>query len=840
MSRYRGVFTLVLCGLCVGAAGGHQARQPAAPTTAKTLDIRRSTFDLRRGSRFLQIHPRAWAGSSVNVVANVRQALLTHGRTQYAAFYDAEGFMVLASRPIGSDAWKTQRSQYRGTVADAHRSISLAVDGTGLLHVAWDQHGNPLNYVRGIAPGSLELGAKTTMTGQHESRVTYPQFFAPPGGDLLFLYRDGEVGSGALVLDRFSIRTHQWSQVQQSLIDGEGKRSPYWAMTVDARGGLHVAWTWRDSADVATNHDLAYARSTDGGQTWTRSDGSRYELPVTAGNAEYAAKIPTGSNLMNPPVVAADGQGRPYIATYWSPAPGTPPRFHVLHRSGSGWAVIAGPARSTAFSLSGSGTKRPPISRAALFVESASGPIHLVYRDDARSGRVVLASLDRVSSGIWREVELTARSVGAWEPACDPAAWRRFGQIQMLLQEVTQLDGNDRSPAKTPPTPIGNLIVSPGELRPSVEAPLPASSAARSVGAEPVKVRTASQDGGRAASRQEVLATMRRVADWQLANMPDPARRHPRGWEVAPFYLGLLALDGVAPDRTYLEAMVRFGDANQWQPHARPYHADDHCVIQAYLETYRIRRDRKMLEPSKQRLDYVLAHPSSVSMDWDPPQCQERWTWCDALFMAPTSWLEMWEATGDRAYLDFMDREWWATTDRLFNPATGLFYRDESFLDLREPNGRPIHWSRGNGWVFAGLARVLQQFPRDHANYARYRDLYLAMAKAVLAAQQPDGLWRSGLLDPAAHPDRETSGSSFYAFGLAWGVNHGLLDRRRVEPPVRRAWNALTRCVTPDGKLEHVQPIGAGPQRFDPQTTEPFGVGAFLLAGSEVYRLGGN
>jgi rhamnogalacturonyl hydrolase YesR len=775
-------------------------------------------------ARYLPIAASAWAGSSVNVVANVQQSLVTDRLTQYAAFYDADGFVVLARRTLGSDLWETRRSQYRGTVADAHRSISLAVDGAGRLHVAWDHHADPLRYARAVAPGSIELGAKTAMTGQREARVTYPQFFRLPDGDLLFLYRDGESGSGALVLNRYSVATGQWTQVHQNLIDGEGQRSPYWGMTIDGKGVLHLAWIWRDSPDVATNHDLAYARSADGGATWTRSDGSPCPVPITAASAEYALRIPQGSNLMNSPAVAADGQGRPHIATYWSPAPGAPPQFHVVRHDGTKWTVTAGPARSSTFSLSGTGTKRPPISRAIVLVES--GYVHLVYRDDLRGGHVIFASLEGVKTGNWQETELTRESVGAWEPSCDPVAWKRMGQIQMLLQNVAQLEGSDSAGAKVAPTPIGTLVFSPGAYRLAAQPHTPARPASAA-------------DLDRAIARGDVLALMRRVADWQLANFPDPASRHPRGWEVAPFYIGTLALDRIAPDRRYQDAMIDRGEANQWEPHSRPYHADDQCVIQAYLELYRVRRDPKMLEPSKKRLDYVLAHPSNVAMDWDPPKCQERWTWCDALFMAPMSWLEMWQATGDRAYLDFMNREWWATTERLFKPAAGLYFRDESFLDLREPNGRTIHWSRGNGWVFAGLSRVLGLFPKDHPDYPRYRQLYLDMAKAVLAAQQPDGLWRPGLLDPAAHPERETSGSSFYTFGLAWGVTHGLLDRARVEPAVRRAWNALAACVTPEGRLEHVQPIGAGPHGFDPKSTEPFAVGAFLLAGSEVYQLAG-
>jgi rhamnogalacturonyl hydrolase YesR len=199
----------------------------------------------------------------------------------------------------------------------------------------------------------------------------------------------------------------------------------------------------------------------------------------------------------------------------------------------------------------------------------------------------------------------------------------------------------------------------------------------------------------------------------------------------------------------------------------------------------------------------------------------------------------LYEATGDHRYLDHMNREWWATTDALYVPGDRFFARDQSFLDLRERNGRGLYWARGNGWVVAGLARVLDLFPKDHADYPRYLALYRDLMEAVLAAQQSDGLWRPGLLDPSTHPARETSGSAFNTFALAWGLNRGLLDRARFEPAARRAWLALAECVNADGKLEHVQPIGAAPEGFDPHHTEPFGVGAFLLAGSEIYRLAG-
>jgi rhamnogalacturonyl hydrolase YesR len=362
----------------------------------------------------------------------------------------------------------------------------------------------------------------------------------------------------------------------------------------------------------------------------------------------------------------------------------------------------------------------------------------------------------------------------------------------------------------------------------------------------------ASLDAEAAPARAEVVAIMRRVADWQLANPPG---RDPRGWEVAPFYLGLLALHRVSGDERYREAMIRQGESNGWQPGARPYHADDHAVMQAYLELYRDslpgkssagdkRADAageraRWIAPSRERLDWILAHPSSSTLQWNAPGSQERWNWCDALFMAPNSWLLMWQITNDKRYLEFMNREWWATTDFLYSPEVGWFFRDQSFIERREPNGRTVHWSRGNGWVVAGLSRALDLLPRDLPDRPRYEALYRRMMEAALAAQQPDGLWRSGLLDPAAHPQREATGTSFMTFALAWGVNRGLLPADRVRPAVLRAWRALTASVEPDGKLVDCQPIGDAPVGFDASHTEPFGVGAFLLAGSEIHRLVG-
>ncbi len=792
------------------ATTSHGAVSPAPGSTARVLPV----FD------------EAFAGSSVNMLADQHNTLFTHNRVQYAAFYAGDGALMLAKRELGSDRWTTTRTRFWGKVKDAHNTVSLIVDGDGYLHVAWSHHATPLNYCRSIKPGGLELGKRQRMTGKQESLVTYPSFYRLPDGDLLFFYRDGRSGQGNIVLNRYSTRKRSWRQVHANLVDGEGARSAYWSAALDAKGVLHLAWNWRETPDVATNHDLCYARSADGGETWTKSDGATLTVPITAATAEYAARIPERSNLMNPPAIATDPDGAAYITSYWSVAGSQNPQFRLVRLVGGAWSVSQITSRTSPFTLEGSATKRPPISRGVFFTHKPwrkPQPAFLVYRDDERGGRATLVSCADLAQPDWRTRDLTAASLGAWEPSLDPAQWERMRQLHLLVQTVEQRDGDDSRASATPPTPIASLIWSPyfadlAELKAAPDPPLDPEILARAV------------------VPQDVLALMKRAADWQWAH---PPTYDPRGWEVSPFYIGTLALAELTSDPKYVSAMVVRAEENGWEPARRMYHADDHCVIQAYLRLYELRGEARMLAPSRARLDAILAKPADATLDWGTPRCLDRWSWCDALFMGPMSWLMMGRITGEGRYVDFMHQEWAETTARMYDESDHFYARDESYLDLREPNGRSIYWARGNGWVVAGLARVLAHLSPKDPLYPRYRTQYLEMMEAALAAQQPDGLWRPGLLDPVAHQARETSGSSFMTFALAWGARAGLLDRSRIEPAIRKAWNALSTCVNADGKLEHVQPIGAAPDGFEPEHTEPFGVGAFLLAGSEVYRLFG-
>jgi len=334
-----------------------------------------------------------------------------------------------------------------------------------------------------------------------------------------------------------------------------------------------------------------------------------------------------------------------------------------------------------------------------------------------------------------------------------------------------------------------------------------------------------------------VLKAMEQVADWQLAN---PSKHGPTDWTCAAGDAGLMALAGISGNAKYRDAMLAVGETNQWQPGARLYDADDHCIGQTYAELYLLYREPRMIKPLRERFDAILAKPTEVTnMAYVNPtaRARENWSWCDALFMGPTVWMRLYAATDDERYMTFAVANWWRTADYLYDKEEHLFFRDSTYFQRKEANGKKVFWSRGNGWVMAGLVRVLQYLPMNHPDRRRFEQMFKEMAAKILTCQQSDGLWRASLLDPASYTQKETSGSGFYTYALAWGVNQGLLDKAGFQPAVEKAWTALNSCVEADGKLTHVQPVGADPKTFAETSTDIFGVGAYLLAGSEVYRM---
>lgn len=389
------------------------------------------------------IRQGGWAANSVNAVIFRWNSVVTHGDHQYVAFYDAEQHVVLARRRLDDTAWEIRPTRYRGNARDAHNAISIMIDGDGYLHMSWDHHGHALRYCRSVAPGSLELTEKMSMTGEKESRVTYPEFYRMADGNLLFLYRDGSSGQGNLMMNHYDVKTREWTRRQDAFIHGEGERNAYWQMCTDTLGNIHISWVWRESGDIATNHDLGYAMSPDGGRTWRKSTGEVYDLPITAGNAEYAVRIPQRRELINTTSMCADGEGRPYIATYWRPEGTEVPQYHLVYHDGARWHTQQISRRTTPFSLSGSGTKRIPISRCQILADCSgvTDKAYLLFRDVDRGQRVSIAICDDLAKKTWRFQDLTETSVGMWEPSYDSELWKRSKQLHIYTQRVEQGDG---------------------------------------------------------------------------------------------------------------------------------------------------------------------------------------------------------------------------------------------------------------------------------------------------------------------------------------------------------------------------------------------------------------
>ena len=383
-----------------------------------------------------------WAKNSVNAVVFRKNSLVSHGDTQYIAFYDQDANVVLGKRQLGTARWQLARTQYRGNAADAHNSISIMVDGDGFLHMAWDHHNDQLRYARSLQPGSLALGEKRPMVGVDEGSVSYPEFHLLPGGDLLFFYRDGGSGRGNLVLNRYDRARATWTRVHSNLISGEQQRNAYWQAFVDDHGTIHVSWVWRESPDVASNHDLAYARSVDEGRSWQSTAGTPYALPITAANAEYAARIPQNSELINQTSMAADKRGNPYIASYWRAAGQQIPQYHVVYHTGSQWRQLDLNFRTTPFSLSGQGTKAIPISRPQIMVDTNADRTAglLVFRDEERGSRVSVVQIEDFDGARWSVRDLSESSVGAWEPSFDTQLWRQRAELHLYAQRVRQAD----------------------------------------------------------------------------------------------------------------------------------------------------------------------------------------------------------------------------------------------------------------------------------------------------------------------------------------------------------------------------------------------------------------
>ena len=340
---------------------------------------------------------------------------------------------------------------------------------------------------------------------------------------------------------------------------------------------------------------------------------------------------------------------------------------------------------------------------------------------------------------------------------------------------------------------------------------------------------------------QETASNIRKVFMWQLKNLQGTfvrlsGRREKifnSGWIRSVFFVGVMAAWQMTRDKKYLEAALKWAEQNRWLPGPRGRLADDHCAGQVYTELYLIYKDKKMIQAIQKTFDRIIAAPQ---------QGKKEWWWSDALFMAPPVLARLSNATGDLQYLDFMNSLWWDTHKFLYDKECHLFFRDKNFIvkpdgaGPREKNGQKIFWARGNGWVMAGIVRVLQFMPTDYPDRRKFIQLLKEMTASVSKLQHADGLWRASLLDPDNFPERETSGTALFCYAIAWGINNGILDREIYLPVVKNAWQGLVGCLDQAGMLGWVQLPGDGARSVTPTDSMEYGTGVFLMAGSEIIK----
>lgn len=338
--------------------------------------------------------------------------------------------------------------------------------------------------------------------------------------------------------------------------------------------------------------------------------------------------------------------------------------------------------------------------------------------------------------------------------------------------------------------------------------------------------------------KKDIRKLMEKVADWQINEWEHGEKKERMNhWVNATGLTGLMALADISRNRGYINYVKKTGEAMQWQPGPNRFFADDYCIGQVYSLLYMKYRNNEMIAPWQALADSILAKPNNESLEWKDGAIRHReWSWCDALYMGPTALSYLATATGQPKYLDLASKLWWKTTDYLYDPEERLFFRDSRYFERREQNGKEVFWSRGNGWVIAGLVRVLENMPENHPDRARFVQLFREMSERLAELQQEDGSWHASLLDPDSYPIKEISGTGFFCYALLWGMNHGLLDKATYWPVARDAWAALALSVSPTGKPGFVQPIGAAPGKVNAESTAAYGTGALLLAGAELYR----
>lgn len=312
-------------------------------------------------------------------------------------------------------------------------------------------------------------------------------------------------------------------------------------------------------------------------------------------------------------------------------------------------------------------------------------------------------------------------------------------------------------------------------------------------------------------------------------------------WTRAVYFEGLMSLYSVKPDTTYLNYATRWGEFHKWNLRTgiKTRNADNQCCGQTYIDLYLLDKSKK------DRISNVKASFDSMKLT----SKIDDWTWIDAIQMAMPVFARLGAIYNDPTYWNRMYEMYnYSKTKQgggLYNTQDKLWWRDKDFVPpYKEPNGEDCYWARGNGWVLGALVRVMSTIPKSELHYNEYLTDYKNMIEALVPLQRRDGLWNVSLHDPNNYGGKELTGTALFVYGMAWGINNGILDPEKYKPVIANAWNAMVKdCVHANGKLGWVQGTGKEPKDGQPLAYdktpdfEDYGLGCFLLAGSEVYKL---
>jgi len=337
------------------------------------------------------------------------------------------------------------------------------------------------------------------------------------------------------------------------------------------------------------------------------------------------------------------------------------------------------------------------------------------------------------------------------------------------------------------------------------------------------------------------LANSYFVAKWPNAGTAIDSSHPSNIWTRAVYFEGLMGLYGVDPQQSDLDYAVQWGTSHNWGLNEGPSttSANDQCAGQTYIDLYNISQQAIRIAAIKANIDMVVASPMV-----------NAWTWVDAIQMAMPVFAKLGVLEGSTSYFDKMYAMYSYTRNELgvaglYNTTDHLWWRDTTFINppYVEPNGKSCYWSRGNGWVYAALTRVLDAIPSNESHRAEYLADFRAMSEALRGVQRSDGFWNVSLFDPTDYGGDELTGTSLFTYGMAWGVRTGNLDSQTYLPAVAKAWAAMASAVHSTGSLGWVQGTGKQPSDGQPVTYnsvpdyEDFGLGCFLLGGSQVARL---